>query len=222
VVRRIADHLERVWDDRGAGVWESRGEPREYVYSKAMAWVGIETSRHREAAENGESDRGGRLERLARVIREQVLAEGWNEGLGYITEYYGGQALDASVLRLPMIGFLPATDPRMAATIQAVHDRLNDGGLIRRKAPKADGPNEGAFLACSCWMANCLDLQGKRDEAAAQLERVLAVRNDLGLLSEEYDVPGRHLTGNFPQALSHLGLVHTALALSAPGGARPG
>ena len=104
----------------------------------------------------------------------------------------------------------------MAATIAAIKERLNEGGLIRRKAPLADGPNEGAFLACSCWMADCLALQGKLDEAAAQFERVLAVSNDVGLLSEEYDVPGQHLCGNFPQALTHLAVVDTALSLSKP------
>jgi GH15 family glucan-1,4-alpha-glucosidase len=215
VARQIALYLEQIWTSPGAGVWESRGEPRHYVYSKAMAWAGLEAFRQAAAAQLDEAGRK-RLESLARVIHGQVLQEGWNEGLGYLTQYYGGHELDASLLRLPMLGFLPATEPRMAATIAAIKERLNEGGLIRRKAPLADGPNEGAFLACSCWMADCLALQGKLDEAAAQFERVLAVSNDVGLLSEEYDVPGQHLCGNFPQALTHLAVVDTALSLSKP------
>ena len=104
----------------------------------------------------------------------------------------------------------------MAATIDAIGRELREGGLIRRMKRTADGPNEGAFLPCSCWMADCFDLQGRHDEAAEQFERVLALRNDVGLLSEEYNVPGRHLSGNFPQALTHLAVVNTALGLSGP------
>jgi len=114
------------------------------------------------------------------------------------------------------VGFLPADDPRMASTIAAIQRELSEDGLIRRMKVKADGPNEGAFLACSCWMADCLNLQGRKGEARAQLERVLAVRNDLGLLSEEYNVPARRLAGNFPQALTHLAVINTALGLCGP------
>ncbi len=124
-----------------------------------------------------------------------------------------GQELDASLLLLPRIGFLPATDPRMASTIDAIGRELTEGGLVRRqKATPAT--SEGAFLACSCWMADCLDMQGRREEAHAQFERVLAVANDLRLLTEEYDVPGKRQAGNFPQALTHLAVVNSALRLS--------
>jgi len=117
---------------------------------------------------------------------------------------------------MPLVGFLPATDPRMKATIETIERELSEGGLIRRMKLKADGPNEGVFLACSCWMADCLNLLGRTDDARAQFERVLAVANDLGLLSEEYNVPGKRLAGNFPQALTHLAVVNTALGLSGP------
>jgi GH15 family glucan-1,4-alpha-glucosidase len=120
------------------------------------------------------------------------------------------------VLLLPLVGFLPADDPRMISTIAVIGRELSDGGLIRRMRENKGETAEGAFLACSCWMADCLNLQGRIDEAIAQFERVLAVRNDLGLLAEEYDVKGRRLSGNFPQALTHLGVVNTALSLSGP------
>ncbi len=181
-----------------------------------MAWVGLDTFRGRGPSSDGDPAAAARLAAQCNVIRAEMLREGWNEGLGHFTQYYGGQELDASLLLLPLVGFPPANDPRMAATIDAIRYQLDDGGLIRRKARKPGGPDEGAFLACSCWMADCLDLQGKPDAAAAQFERVLALRNDVGLLSEEYNVSGRHLSGNFPQALTHLAVVNTALGLSGP------
>ena len=216
VERRIVDHLAAVWNTPGSGVWESRSETRQYTYSKAMAWAGFDR-----AARDGQATEASpdRLEWL-RTLRDQVHAaacrEGWNEGLGTFTQTYGDEALDASLLLLPIVGFLPADDPRMTATIAAIERDLSEGGLIRRKKAKVDGPNEGAFLACSCWMADCLALQGRHAEAVAQFERLLAVGNDLGLFAEEYNVPARHLTGNFPQALTHLAIVNTALSLCGP------
>jgi len=215
VARRVAEHLVRVWDTPGSGVWESRAELRHYTYSKAMVWAGLNHFQQRHPG-SGDTALNEQLSKLCRETRADVLQEGWHPGLGHFTQYYGGQELDASLLLMPLVGFLPATEPRMAATIDAIGRELNEGGLIRRMKRKADGPNEGAFLACSCWMADCLDLQGRHDEAAEQFERVLALRNDVGLLSEEYDVPGRHLSGNFPQALTHLAVVNTALGLSGP------
>ncbi len=114
-------------------------------------------------------------------------------------------ALDASLLLLPLVGFLPVDDPRIAGTIAAIERDLMEGGLVRRKPPKPDGPDEGAFLACSCWLADCYKMQGRDDDAAALLERVIGLSNDVGLLSEEYDVRSRSLIGNIPQALTHLG-----------------
>ena len=217
VERRIVDHLESVWNTPGSGVWESRGQPRQYTYSKAMAWVGFDRAIRDD--DSFEDAVPGRLEHL-RALRDKVHAavnrEGWNEGLGTFTQAYGNEAIDASLLLMPLVGFLPADHPRMAATIARIGEVLSEGGLIRRQKATADGPNEGAFLACSCWMADCLDLQGRHAEAVAQFERLLAVGNDLGLYAEEYNVPARHMTGNFPQALTHLAIVNTALGLSGP------
>ena len=227
VIMAIVLHLERIWHTPGSGIWESRDTPRRYTYSNVMAWSGVSLFlQHRgdELTQAGGDDAAlvERLTRLRRTIHDEVCREGWNPGLnggrGSFTQYFGGQELDASLLLLPIVGFLPADDPRMASTIEAIRRDLDEDGLIRRTKAKAEGPNEGTFLACSCWMADCLALQGRVDEARAQFERVLAVRNDVGLLAEEYDVPGRHLAGNFPQALSHLALVTTALKLAGPGG----
>jgi len=217
VERLIVDHLETVWHTRGSGVWESRGEKRQYTYSKAVAWAGFDRALQDEQA-FGTLDDGRRahLEQLRQTVHDDVIREGFNVGLNTFTQSYGSHVLDASLLLMPIIGFLPATDPRMAATIEKIRAELNDGGLIRRKAREAQGPDEGAFLACSCWMADCLNMQGRREEAVEQFERVLAVANDLGLLSEEYNVPAKCLVGNFPQALTHLAVVNTALGLSGP------
>ena len=214
VCLKTAEHIERIWKTPGSGVWEDRGELRHYTYSQALAWIGLD----RFLSQNDCSDRA-LIERLTTVrdnIKKELLLQGWNDGLGHFTQYYGGHDLDASLLLMPLVGFISANDPKMAATIDAVRHQLNEEGLIRRMRRKLEGPDEGAFLACSCWMADCLDLQGRHEEAIAQFERVLALRNDLGLLSEEYDVLGKNLTGNFPQALTHLAVVNTALGLSSP------
>nr|NKQ99507.1 glycoside hydrolase family 15 protein [Escherichia coli] len=146
----------------------------------------------------------------------EVCREGWNAGLGTFTQTYGNHELDASLLLLPLVGFLQAAEPRMASTIERIGRELNHHGFIRRTRAKGDGSDEGACLPCSLWMADCLRLQGRYELAEDYLERVLGVANDVGLLSEEYDVPGRCLAGNFPQALTHLAVVNTALGLSGP------
>ncbi len=217
VEARLVDHLANIWRMPGSGVWESRSEPRHYTYSKVMAWVGVDrVLRDGNVADALPADRRAQLKALRQTIHDEVCRDGWNPGLGAFTQTYGDQVLDASLLLIPLVGFLPAGDPRIAATIARIANELSEGGLIRRMKVKVDGPNEGAFLACSFWMADCLALQGRHDEAAAQFERVAALANDVGLLSEEYNVPGKHLAGNFPQALSHLALINTALGLSGP------
>jgi GH15 family glucan-1,4-alpha-glucosidase len=217
---KIVEHLERVWDTAGSGIWESRAQLRRYTYSNAMAWVGVDRFVRFLQSDDGRADADSetidRLTTLRQTIHDEVCREGWNEGLGSFTQHYGGQEIDASLLLLPIVGFLPADDPRMAATIEAIRRELTEGGLVRRMKAKPGKTEEGAFLACSCWMADCLSLQGRHEEARAQFECVLAVANDLGLLSEEFNVPARHLAGNFPQALTHLAVINTALGLSGP------
>lgn len=206
--------LEKVWDKPGSDIWESRGPGRRYTHSQAMAWVGV--TRFLEAhAESAEVDRAliGRLRALGDVIHRRVCENGYSSELGHFTRYPGSRDLDAALLLLPLVDFLPVEDPRIARTIAAVERDLMEGGLVRRRARPPGAPAEGAFLACSCWLADCYKMQGREDEAAALLERVIGVANDLGLLSEEYDVQSRSLTGNMPQGLTHLGIINTALFL---------
>lgn len=211
--RGIVGHLVDVWQTKGSGIWESRSQPRQYTYSKVMAWVGFERALSSGVVEDNERQT---IEALKNKIHDEVCREGFNPGLNTFTQTYDADVIDASLLLLPLVGFLPADDPRVTATIAKIQAELDDGGLIRRKKAHTDGPNEGAFLACSCWMADCLNLLGRRDEAEKQFERVLAVANDVGLFSEEYNVPAKHLAGNYPQALTHLAVINTALGLCGP------
>ncbi len=213
---KIVEHIEASWREPGAGLWESRGEPRHYVYSRVMAWVGVD--RFLRAPENRDyagPERVARWERLRDAIHADICRQGFHPGLNRFVEYYGGQGIDACLLLLPLVGFLPIDDPRIAATISAVERELIEGGLLLRQPPHRSG-RQGAFIACTLWLADCQNLQGRHAEARNTLGQVLALRNDLGLLAEEYNVPGKHLAGNFPQALSHLALINTALGLCGP------
>jgi GH15 family glucan-1,4-alpha-glucosidase len=213
---KIVEHIELTWREPGAGLWESRGEPRHYVYSRVMAWAGVD--RFLDAAETRDyagPERVGRWNALRATIHAEICREGFHPGLDRFVEYYGGQTIDACLLLLPLVNFLPIDDPRIIATVAAIERELVEDGLVRRKKSQGNEP-QGAFIACTLWLADCQNLQGRCADARKTLERVLAVRNDLGLLSEEYNVAGKHLAGNFPQALSHLALVNTALGLCGP------
>jgi GH15 family glucan-1,4-alpha-glucosidase len=214
--RDLIGHLESTWHDKGHGLWEGRGPAEHFTYSKVMSWVGV-NSFIRGAARHASLTPGdlNRLQALRKRIHAEVLERSWNHARGYFVDRYGGERLDASLLLLPLVGFLPVADPRMSATIDAVERELSDDGLVWR-GPRGGDTEQGAFIACTCWLADCRALQGRREEAVALLERVLALRNDVGLLSEVYHPGLRQLMGNFPQALSHLALVNTALGLSGP------
>jgi GH15 family glucan-1,4-alpha-glucosidase len=151
------------------------------------------------------------------AVFDEVCREGFNAGRGAFTQVYGGTDLDASLLMMPLVGFLPETDPRVVGTVEAIQRELAADGFLRRyTTPGVDGVpgSDGAFLPCTLWLADCLAMMGRRDEARETFERVLAVRNDVGLLAEEYDPRDKRLLGNFPQAFSHVALVHTAVTLS--------
>lgn len=211
----LIEHLEDAWDKPGADIWESRGDPGCYTYSQAMAWVGINHFVESETMRAAAGDElVGRMRELRKQIHQTVCDRGYSAERGHFVQRYDGTALDASLLLLPLVGFLPADDPRITGTIAAVERELMQGGLVRRKAATGDGHDEGVFLACSCWLADCMVMQGRRDEAATMLDRVIGLGNDVGLLSEEFHVPTRQPLGNVPQALSHLGVVNTALFLS--------
>ncbi|WP_322028694.1 glycoside hydrolase family 15 protein [Paraburkholderia sp. J76] len=213
-------------DKQGSGIWETRGEVRHYTLSRVMAWVALDRF-VKHWCEEGPGVGDPLVQRAVQMreaLYDEVCERGWNARRGAFVRNYGDPespddaddaALDASVLLLPLVGFMRADEPRMSATIDAIRAELGEGGLIRRWRRGGDeAPDEGAFLACSCWMADCLYLRGDEDAAREQFERVLAVANDVGLLAEEYDVRAQRLAGNFPQALSHLAVVKTAMLLS--------
>ncbi|MEP6865484.1 MAG: glycoside hydrolase family 15 protein [Deltaproteobacteria bacterium] len=206
-------HLETIWQQPDRGIWESRDEPRHYTYSKVMAWVAFDRG-IKMVRENGFEGPVERWEQVAAQIHAQICERGFDPELGSFVESYGTKRLDGSLLLVPTTGFLPPDDPRILGTIRAIEQRLVVDGLVMRHDPSLTetglGHGEGAFLACSFWLADALIMTGRREEGRALFERLLALRNDLGLLAEEYDVRARCLVGNFPQAFSHIALVTTA------------
>ncbi len=208
----LIGHIEQVWDRPGSDIWENRGEPKRYTYSMAMAWVALD--RHlngHDSADRLDDDRRDTLTRLAQTIHDTVCEKGFDAKRQSFVQAFGGDTLDASLLLLPLVGFLPVSDPRIAGTIAAIEAELMEDGFVRRKKAPEHGPHEGTFLACSCWLAQCMVLQGRRDEARATIDRIVGVANDVGLLAEEYHVGERRLLGNIPQALSHLGLINAVM-----------
>ncbi len=209
----IVLHVERVWVQPDQGLWESRGEPRHYTYSKVMAWVALHRFLDGKGGEEIADDDRRRLESLRDHVHGVICREGFDSGLGSFTAYFGGQQIDASLLLLPKVGFLPPDDARMAGTIARIEQELVVDGLVRRHLMSGLVP-EGAFIACSFWLAECQLGQGRRSDAARTIERALSARSELGLLSEEYDIASRRLAGNYPQALSHLALIHAMMGLA--------
>jgi GH15 family glucan-1,4-alpha-glucosidase len=196
IVERVAD----VWGKPGQGIWESRGEPRRHVYSQVMAWVVLDRFLKRSgAASDADPDLLKRLTALRAEMHREICREGFDSGLGTFVEFYGGREVGAALLLIPVVGFLPIDDPRVTGTIARIERELMDDGLVYRTADSRRR-SQGAFLPCSCWLADCRRLQGREQAARDAFERMLAVRNDVGLLAEEYDIRGRCLTGNFPQA----------------------
>jgi GH15 family glucan-1,4-alpha-glucosidase len=231
--RNLMDFLEGAWDRPDDGIWEVRGPRRHFTHSKVLAWVAFD--RAVQAVER--FARHGPVDRWRRVreeIHQEVCREGFNVELNSFTQAYGSEELDASTLLIPILGFLPADDPRVTGTIAAVERDLTRDGFVERYKPKerneVDGlpGGEGVFLPCSFWLVDALLMQGRDDDARMLFERLLSVSNDLGLLSEEYDPAEKRQLGNFPQAFTHVGLVNCAYNLShhegpidqRPGGAR--
>ena len=217
----IMKFLERGWKEPDEGIWEVRGPRRHFTHSKVMAWVAFDRS----VAAVEQFGMHGPVERWRRIrdeIRADVLAHGFNSDCNAFVQFYGSSSADASLLMLPSLGFLPADDPRMTGTVALIREQLeHDGFLLRyRTDPHLDGlpPGEGSFLLCTFWLADVLALQGKHHEAEALFERLLSLRNDVGLLAEQYDPVSRRQLGNFPQAFSHVGLINTARNLHRHGG----
>jgi GH15 family glucan-1,4-alpha-glucosidase len=214
----LMEWLEKNWTEPDEGIWEVRGPRRQFTHSKIMCWVALDRAVKMVETFGLE----GPVERW-RAVRDRIHAEvcskGWNPRVGSFTQSFGSDALDASLLLIPWVGFLPATDPRVVGTVEAIQRELvRDGFVLRYRTEETgvDGlpPGEGAFLPCSFWLVNALARLERRDEAHALFEKLLALRNDVGLLSEEYDPHARRLLGNFPQAFSHIALVDTASSLA--------
>ena len=214
---RIMDVLESSWRDPDEGIWEVRGGRRNFVHSKVMAWVGVDRA-IRDIEMFGFDGPVDRWRALRDEMHDEICREGFDAGSGTFVQSYGSNELDAALLMIPLVGFLPARDERMLGTVHAIRERLLQDGFVRRydTGSHVDGlpGGEGAFLPCTCWLADCLALQGEEEQARELFERVLSVRTDLGLLSEEYDSMRGRLVGNFPQAFSHVSLIGTARNLS--------
>ncbi|MBW3598114.1 MAG: glycoside hydrolase family 15 protein [Planctomycetes bacterium] len=221
IQRGIMQFLETDWRKPDEGIWEVRGPKRDFTHSKVMAWVGFD--RAVKAVEDfGLSGDLEKWRRLRSEIHDEVCREGFDPKLNSFVQHYGSQGPDASLLMLPLVGFIEATDPRMIGTVDYICKRLMRDDFLDRYPthPHVDGlpPGEGAFLLCTFWLADNLALQDRHDEACEVFERLLSLRNDVGLLSEEYDPETGRLVGNFPQAFSHIGLINTARNLSRKGG----
>jgi GH15 family glucan-1,4-alpha-glucosidase len=209
----LLEHLETRWTQPDSGIWEIRGPERRHTHSAVMAWVAFD--RAVRAVEHGNLP--GPIERWKAqrdAIHAETCTRAYDATRGIFVQHFGGKALDAALLRIPLVGFLPADDPRVKRTAEAIARELAVDGFVMRYQTEdgADGlpQGEGAFLLCSFWLADNFALMGRKDEARALFDRLLAIRNDVGLLPEEYDPHARRFLGNFPQAFSHVGLVNTA------------
>ncbi|MGW5323234.1 glycoside hydrolase family 15 protein [Rhodococcus pyridinivorans] len=213
----MIEHVEKIWREPDDGIWETRGPRRDFTQSKVMAWVVFDRA-VRLAERFGLDAPLERWKRTRDEIHHEICERRYDPVRGTFTQYYGSAELDASVLLIPLVGFLPPTDDRVTSTIDAIRNELGRDGFVSRYSTTHtdDGlpGDEGQFLACSFWLVSALALNGRVDEARALFERLLGLANDLGLLAEEYDVQAGRQVGNFPQAFSHLTLVGAACAIT--------
>jgi GH15 family glucan-1,4-alpha-glucosidase len=211
--RAMLDHLAEIWREPDDGIWEVRGGRQHFTYSKVMAWVAFDRA-VKGAEEFGLEGPVDQWKTLRQQIHDDICQNAFNAKVGAFTQYYGSDTLDASVLLMPLVGFLPASEPRVQGTVAAIERGLMVDGFVMRYDTKSgkDGlpPGEGAFLACSFWFVDNLVLAGRMDDAVKLFERLCGLCNDVGLLSEEYDPQAKRLVGNFPQAFSHIAMVNSA------------
>ncbi|MBS1303312.1 glycoside hydrolase family 15 protein [Loktanella sp. SALINAS62] len=217
---KLMKQLEEVWRRPDEGIWEVRGGRQHFVHSKLMSWVAFDRA-IRFAEEFGLQGPVDRWYRLRAEVRAEILERGYDAKRGAFVQAYGSKALDSALLLIPLVGFLPADDPRVASTADAIERELSKNGLLLRydTVQAEDGlpAGEGAFLACSFWLADNKFLQGRREEGEALFERLLALRNDVGLMSEQYDVKNQVMAGNFPQAFSHFAMINAAFSFARHG-----
>jgi GH15 family glucan-1,4-alpha-glucosidase len=219
ITSKLFDWLESGWREPDQGVWEVRGPRRHFTHSKVMAWVAFDRA-VKTIERFGREGPVDRWRAIREEIRADVLEHGYDADLGTFVQFYGSDRLDANLLLVPLVGFLPARDPRVVGTVDAICRDLMRDGFVERYRTDAENlhvdglpPGEGVFLPCSFWLVAVLAQLGRLDQATALYERLLSLRNDLGLLSEEYDPESGRLVGNFPQAFTHLALVETAFTL---------
>jgi GH15 family glucan-1,4-alpha-glucosidase len=214
----VLEHLARVWREPDEGIWEVRGGPQHFVHSKVMAWVAFDRAADEVQAE-AFGDSGQRWREIADQIHAEVCERGFDQELNSFVQAYGSRRLDASLLLIPLVGFLPVSDPRIQGTIRAIEERLLiDGEFVLRYETENPGDGlpegEGAFLACSFWLVGNYILQDRYAEARRLFEKLVSRCNDVGLLAEEFEPLTGRMLGNFPQAYSHVGLINCALSLS--------
>ncbi len=213
----LLEHLEKIWREPDEGIWEVRGSHQQFTHSKVMAWYAFDSA-IKSCEQFGLKGPLDRWRQVRQEIHDDVCRNGFNPMLGSFVQFYGSDNVDASLLFIPRVGFLPPSDYRVQGTIRAIErDLMRDGFLERYKTHQTDDglpPGEGVFLPCSFWLADAYILSGRIDDARNLVERLLKVANDLGLFSEEYDPAEKRLIGNFPQALSHVAMASTALLLS--------
>jgi GH15 family glucan-1,4-alpha-glucosidase len=218
VQRALMEFVTTHWTDPDDGIWEVRGPRQHFTHSKVMAWVAFDRA-VRAVETYGLSGPVEQWRKIRQQVHDEVCEQGWNESRRSFTQYYGSDRLDASVLMIPLVGFLPGDDPRVVSTVEAVQRELAVDGFVMRYQNESgvDGlaGTEGAFLPCTFWLADCLTAMGRTGEATALFERLLGLTNDVGLISEEYDPKTGRLLGNFPQAFTHVGLINTARNLNA-------
>lgn len=219
----LLDHLEKIWREPDEGIWETRGSPQQFTYSKMMAWVAFDRAILL-AQQLKYAAPVDRWKEIRDTIRQQILTAGFNAKKNSFVQVYGGDQLDAALLQMPLVGFLPGTDPRVKGTVEAIQRELMQDGLVLRynTSRVKDGlpPGEGVFLACSFWMVSSLSAIGCESKARELFEHLLTLRNDMGLLSEEYSPAAHRQVGNFPQAFSHISLVNAAFDLEDGKGVR--
>ena len=210
--------LEKVWREPDEGIWEVRSGRAHFTHSKVMAWVAFDRASRLAEEFGGEAEAVRRWRQVADEIHADVCSNGYDEELGSFVQSYGSKVLDASLLQIPLVGFLPPDDPRVVSTVEAIERRLiRDGLVLRYETEVADDglpSGEGAFLVCSFWLCDALVLLGRYADAKRFYEKLVGLCNDVGLLSEEYDPVAGRMLGNFPQAFSHIGLISTALNLA--------
>lgn len=217
VQHKMVEYLQTVWRKPDQGIWEERGKPQQFVYSNVMAWVAFDRairSVEREGAKVPVEVPVQEWMAARQQIHDEVCNKGFNKRLNSFVDHYGSTKVDASLLLLPLVGFLPGNDPRILGTIRAIEKSLMTCGLLKRNRPSKKSAHQGAFLACSFWLVQALVAADRRSDAEKLFKKLIKVENDVGLLSEEYDTRRGELTGNFPQALSHIALVNAAFALN--------